>query len=280
MRQAKLGGKKNLRIFLKANDDVTGSLLAREGGSSFRDLVAEKYGGQFDVEMSHEPCHRSDIFLQQLHGRPAPAELARVLPELQEQFHTRLKEQPFDIVVLALEPDIVNAAWRHRQEGYPVCPPNPWREIWKPHCVEWFASHFEPMPLIPTAQSAANWTQIVQHIKQRLDAHVLIYNCSTVDPHDHIDNYHGKEDNKELRTHKLDLALMHLSVQEGISIIDVDRLIAEMGAQEHVRSWCDYSDEAHEAIKYEFLRVVEDIGFFENRPLLMQLGRKGVARCS
>jgi hypothetical protein len=278
MRQAKLGGKKNLRVFLKGNEDVAGPLLPPEGRGGFRELVAEKYGGKFDVELCHEPCHRSDVFLQQLAGPPVPADLSRTLPELAGQFVTRLEEQPFDIVVLAIQADIANTAWRHRREGYLVCPPARWREVWGTQAREWFTSQFESVGVIDTEQSAANLTQLVQRVKEKLGAHVLVWNCSTIDPHDHIDNFHGREDNNELRTHKLNLALMQLSVQEGVSIIDVDRLIAEMGGQEHVRNWCDYSDAAREAIIQEFLRVVEDIGFFENRPLVMQLGRKGAAR--
>jgi hypothetical protein len=285
MRKAKLGGKKNLRIFLKANDDVANSLLSlQEGGARLRrgfcDLVAEKYAGAFEIELIHEPCPRSDVFLQQLEAGPPPEELVRLAPDLAAQFHTRLDEQPVDVVVLAIQPDIAVRAWRHRQGGYVVCPPSNWQEAWDPERRAGFTSRFEPIGVIPTTQAAENFIRLVQRIKERIEAHVLVYNCSTIDPHDHIDNYHGKEDNNELRTHKLNLALMQLSVEEGISIIDVDRLTAEMGGQENVLSWCGYSDEAYEAIGQEFLRVLEDIGFFENRPLVMQLGRKGAVRCS
>jgi hypothetical protein len=285
MRTAKLGGKKDLRVFLKANDDVISSLLSQaQGGGRLRrglsDLVSEKFGGTFVVDLIHEPCHRSDILLQQLECGRAPEELLRMAPELAGQFHTQLEQQPVDVIVLALQPEVVTSAWKHRRDGYLVCPPSRWREAWNLERLEWFTGRFEPVGLIPAPASAENFTRLVQRIKERLEAHVLVYNCSTVDPHDHIDNFHGQEDNNELRTHKLNLALMQLSVQEGISIIDVDRLIAEMGAQEHVQRWCEYSDEACDAIGQESLRVLEDIGFFENRPLVMQLGRKGAVRCS
>ena len=77
-----------------------------------------------------------------------------------------------------------------------------------------------------------------------------------------------------LRLHKLGLALLELSIQEGISLIDVDRQLAELGAQRHVRAAGRYSEEAYQTIGREFVRVLEDIGFFENRPLIQQLGQR------
>ncbi|HLF04737.1 MAG TPA: hypothetical protein VI855_05920, partial [Dehalococcoidia bacterium] len=120
-----------------------------------------------------------------------------------------------------------------------------------------------------------NLQRLIQEIKHRLGAHVIIYNCSSVDPEDTMSNYHGiKADPVALRIHKLNLALMQLSIREGISIIDVDRLIAELGGEQHVIKAMTYSNTALEAMGKEFLRVVEDIGFFEKRPLVMQAGRQ------
>jgi hypothetical protein len=112
-------------------------------------------------------------------------------------------------------------------------------------------------------------------VKERLDAHVLVHNASTVEPGDQVHNYHGREDTWALRVHQFNMALMELSVWEGISFIDVERLVAEHGAYRHVRQPGRYSAEVYEAIRREFRRVLEDIGFFEDRPLVMQVGRKG-----
>lgn len=118
-----------------------------------------------------------------------------------------------------------------------------------------------------------NTRHVVRFIKDDLQAHVVFYNASTVDHDDLISNYKGVDETLALRIHRLNLALMWLSLEEGISIVDVDRLIADLGAGAHVGAVQDYSTEASGLICDEFIRVVADYGFFEQRPLVAQLGR-------
>ena len=120
-------------------------------------------------------------------------------------------------------------------------------------------------------QFKENFIRLIKAVKERLDAHIIVYNRSSMDPDDHTHNYHGLEETLALRIHKFNLALMEISVLEGISIIDVDRLTAEFdgrGGRHALKA-------LHFTICQEFLRVLEDIGFFENRPLVMQMGRRG-----
>jgi hypothetical protein len=223
MRKPKMGGNKVLRVFLKGKD-LSASLLGepderRAGAHPFQDLVQEKYHGAFTIELTHEPCTRSDLLVTPL--------------------HSRLFEGPSDVVALSVQPEVALSA-------------APFKE---------------------------NLARLIRAVKERLDAHVLISNASTVDPDDQVHNYHGREDTWALRAHKFNLALMDLSILEGISLIDVERLVAEHGAYRHVLQAGRYSREVHEAIRREFLRVLEDIGFFEDRPLVMQVGR-GTLPCS
>ena len=109
-----------------------------------------------------------------------------------------------------------------------------------------------------------------------LGAHVLVMNVSTVDPDDAVTNYHAlSDDTPALRAHKVALSLIDLSHELGISIIDADRLLAEMGAERNVEQVGRYSPEASEVLCDEVLRVLADYGFFEERPLVVQAGRGG-----
>ncbi len=119
----------------------------------------------------------------------------------------------------------------------------------------------------------ADLKAVVDLLKVGRGSHIFFVNASTVDPTGPVRNYHRlTADPIAIRIHKLDLALIELSYQTGISIIDVDRVLAEMGAGRHVRRALDYSPEACAAIADEFVRVLDDYGFFEERPLLMQVG--------
>jgi hypothetical protein len=114
----------------------------------------------------------------------------------------------------------------------------------------------------------------VRILKDDVGCHVIVQNASSVDPEDTTINYHGIPDPLAVRIHRLNLRLLELSMLEGISILDADRVIAELGAGKHVAKVLDYSADACEAIARELVRVLGDYGFFEERPLVPQLGRR------
>ena len=117
---------------------------------------------------------------------------------------------------------------------------------------------------------------LITGVKAVCGPHVLVWNCSSVVPGDRTSRYRIGDDPLAVRAHRLNLVLMELSILHGISIVDVDRAIAEPGAADHVRDAFRYSAEASEAGCEETLRIVEDIGFFEERPLVAQVGRRRV----
>ena len=117
--------------------------------------------------------------------------------------------------------------------------------------------------------------RVARMLKDR-GAHVVFANVSTVDPRDLVTNYFGlPDDPPSLRAHKAALAIIDLSNQLGISVLDADRLLAEMGAAQHVVTIGRYSSQASDALCDEIKRILEDYGFFENRPLMVQSGKRG-----
>lgn len=121
----------------------------------------------------------------------------------------------------------------------------------------------------------ASMRKVIQLVKDELGAHVIICNGSSVVPSERVSNYHNLAWSSSLQVHRLNLAVLELSVSEGISVIDVDRIIAERGANDHVLGLLEYSGEACGAVANELLRVLADYGFFEPRPLLVQMGAPG-----
>ncbi len=124
----------------------------------------------------------------------------------------------------------------------------------------------------------ADLVACVEAIKEQ-GTHVLVANASTVDPDDHVANYHGRTvEPVVLRIHRLDLMLIAVSHEEGVSVIDVDRLIAELGGAGHVAAATRYSETACGRIADETVRILEDYGFFDERPILAQVGAKAAGR--
>lgn len=110
-------------------------------------------------------------------------------------------------------------------------------------------------------------------IKSEVGAHVLVANVSTFEPGDETSNYHGLATEPfSLRAHRLDLMLVGVSHDTGISVIDVDRCIAELGAAGNVAGPADYGPAGCSAVADEFVRVLEDYGFFDERSVLAQVG--------
>jgi hypothetical protein len=272
-------------VFLKGNADLTASLIGvraerQPAAHALQDLLEEKYQGAFAIELAHEPCAGSAILRQQVEASAVPEGLrGRDWGEdagfIAAQFRTGLFEGPRDVVVFSVQPDLAHPLWRHRRSGYLLALPPHGEQTGAPARKQWFAENFVPVGLLPAARFQENLAWLIRAVKERLDAHVLVYNASTVEPGDQVHNYHGREDTWALRVHQFNLAVMELSVREGISFIDVERLVAEHGAYRHVRQAGRYSSEVYEAIRREFRRVLEDIGFFEDRPLVVQAGREG-----
>lgn len=283
MQKVKMGGeKKTLRIFIQESSDITNSLLSlKQGGQKLdlglHDLIHQKYHGLFNLEIIRDPIGRSDLVVQQ--PGVIPEELLRYKLDGENsiscQFEPLLFEEQVDVVVFSLQPEITCPLWRHRQKDALFCPPPDWEKRWTPMQKQWFQEQFSPIGLIQVQQFKENFVRLIRAIKERLHAHIIVYNCSSVDLEDQTYNYYNRQnDVLSLRIHKFNFALIEISTSEGISIIDVDRLIAELGGERHVMKYLSYSKEACYAICLEFQRVLEDIGFFENRPLLMQIGQR------
>lgn len=288
--EVRMGGKSVLRILVKGERDVIDSLLAVSKGDErldreLQDLVNNKYSQSFQVELIYESGGRSDLWLQQLEEASIQDKLdfEETLKGLTDtELASHFSSQPqsdwlrddIDILVFSTQAEITKSLWQHQQTGYLVDIP----EAWEQRCSEMekqeFQQQFSSIGLLSTEQSQANFSQMIQVLKERTSAYVIFYNCCDFDPRDRTANYHNVGETLRLKIQRLNLALLKLSMQEGISLIDVESLLAELGAAQHVAKAFDYSSEAYQVICQEFLRVVTDVGFFENRSLLKQIGRR------
>lgn len=122
-------------------------------------------------------------------------------------------------------------------------------------------------------QINADLMSVISAIKQRAGAHILIANASTIAPGVAVHDY-SKEDGEpfSLAAHRMAYMLVRVSHAEGISIVDVDTLLAGLGGAEHVQAAMRYSDRASSVVADEIVRILEDYGFFDERSLIEQVG--------
>lgn len=268
-----------VRLFLKGNGDLTTSLLSKQEGGAvlaqgFREWVSEKHNGTFKLQIHHEPSWRSDLLVQQLEGVAFPGELRQQgldEPFITAQFQSRLFTEPAEVAVLSIQPEIEQELWQRHGAGYLIQPPPDWRQRWSAAQRDWFEANFAPQGYISVARFRENMTRLVRYLKENLKAQVVVYGCSSYDPADTSHNYALTADPPAVRAHRLNYALIQLSQQEDISLVDVDRIIAELGGKAHVRRFAEYSPEAYQAIGREFFRITEELGLFKKHASLSKL---------
>jgi hypothetical protein len=104
------------------------------------------------------------------------------------------------------------------------------------------------------------------------DVFVLVLNGSTYDPSETSASWTDVGLQPSLVVHRLDAELIRLSVLDGISIVDVDRLVAEMGGTEGVQSLLDYTLTCGDSVRAEIVRILDESRFFTPGQTVAQVG--------
>jgi hypothetical protein len=109
-------------------------------------------------------------------------------------------------------------------------------------------------------------------VLKRHNVFVLVFNGSTYDPSETSLSWTDSSRQPSLVVHRLDAAFIGLSVLDGISIVDVDRLIAEMGGIDGVKSLFHYTPAGAAAVRAEIVRILDESRFFTSGHTVSQIG--------
>ena len=108
--------------------------------------------------------------------------------------------------------------------------------------------------------SMANFARIIARIRERSQAAILIYNLSSVVPGERIHSHAGLDELFSTRIRRFNLGLIGLSQETGISIIDVDGLLARAGAEQLKMDAIHLKGEGSRLVAEEVVRVLDDLG--------------------
>ncbi len=254
-------------IFFSASQDVN-QIVGSENPEQRQKLQShfqKAFGSQFEANIQIGPALPIKMLRQrqQWANRPFPPPLeAQNLTSsfYQAQFQNQFTNLKPDAIILSIEPDLYQPIWQHKEEGFLLCP--------NTDCdSQWLQDTFEPIGLTSPSEYEANLLALVEEIKANIGTAILILNGSTIDPNDSTFNYNNQKDTLPVRINRFNLALLRVSMQAGISIIDVDRLAAESG-DPHVLSPLRYSDTLNNIIQQEVVRIINDLALEEgNQPL-------------
>jgi hypothetical protein len=222
-----------LTVFAKGNSDVADSLFfCSDAGASWGGIneALRVQGSNVRVRLRHETFIRSDALAAAQGGMP-PA-LAHLVFEwpytANDQFGAGFFDDPADANVLSIQPDVTMKLLRHRASGalfYPGTPQKISKDL-----MPWLRAECDMMPLMDAGEALKSWKAVVARLRIRSAAPILFYNLSTVAPGDVLANYRGLGPTLTTRIKEFNLALVALSAETGVYIVDVDRLAARHGA--------------------------------------------------
>jgi hypothetical protein len=259
---------KRLALFAKGNVDVHDSLHScRIGGRLLWNGINDVLRAadmRVTVRLRHETWTRSDALLGACGAIP-PDIASRDLPlgaySAESQFSRAIFETPADAIVLSIQPDVMSGMMRHKAGDFLFYPSE--RASWTRADQDWLAREFEPVRALSVEASMRNFTALIEKIRAVSAAPILVYNLSPVIPGDHVHCYQGLDETLSTRIRKFNLALTALSEDTGISIIDVDTLVARGGADALKIDAAHLSGQGYALLAREVVRVLGDLGLLD-----------------
>lgn len=225
---------------------------------------------------------RSDLLLQGLEGVPpeltaevterlhlAPGYFSDDLfaPTFTVPMAPMLGEFKKDVVVLSMGPNLVRTLYRHREHGFLVDPGGWWlnqsmdKVIGNLDNAKWFSKTFESIGKMSLDQFRRDTGRLVQEIKQRTGAHVLMFNVLDLEPGNTTHSYRYLTSRHLFRLREFPAALSSLAHELDFQVVDVDHVVKGAGAGNHI-DFAHFPSELEEPVAREALRALTSLGLF------------------
>ncbi|CAP56444.1 SGNH/GDSL hydrolase family protein [Gluconacetobacter diazotrophicus] len=260
---------KRLTLFSKGNVDIHDTLHScRIGGvlqwNGINDALRESWPG-VSARVRHETWTRSDALLAA--DGTIPASLAaRDIPlgsyPMKSQFSTAIFTTEADAILLSIQADITTKLGRHRSEGYLLYPND--IATWRDEDRAWFRSEFDMIGLLDVEESMRHLDALIGRIRETRDVPILVYNLSPVIPGDTTHCYMGLDETFPVRIRRFNQGLIDLSGTTGISIVDVDTIVARHGADRLKLDTVHLTPEGYRRVAEEVVRILADLGVLDS----------------
>ncbi|HEY5290549.1 MAG TPA: SGNH/GDSL hydrolase family protein, partial [Caulobacteraceae bacterium] len=255
----------HINLFAKGNVDVHDSLHSCRVGGEVRwngvnEVMRARCPGAL-IRLRHETSGGTEALLA-ADGAPPEEIIARddlLGPHpARSQFSAALFESAADAVILSILPDVFTELVRHRRKGFLFFPYG--RETWPAVDRQWLASDFEAIGKLDAARSMANFEGILERLRRTSQAPLLIYNLSPVIPGEWIHCFEGLADGLSTRMRQFNLALIDLSARTGVSIVDVEGIVAAAGAQRMKLDALHLTPDGYALVAEAVVRILDDLG--------------------
>lgn len=254
---------RRLNIFAKGNVDVHDSLHScRIGGEVLWNGIndtARRHGAT--VRLRHETWTRSDAILHA--DGNVPAELTNRTLQLgsypfQSQFSNALfKNNTADAYVFSILGETATSLVRHNQGGFLFYPAD--SDKWAAADRDWLRSDFTRLDLLDVDTSMQNLRTMIDRIREHSEAPILVYNVSPIVPGETVHCLQGLGETYATRCRRFNLGLAGISEDLGISIVDVDSILARAGADRLKIDAMHLTPEGYQLVAEEVARILVDL---------------------
>ena len=258
---------RRLKIFAKGNVDIFESLhTCRIGGqivwNGVNEVLRER-GSDAVIRLRHE---RSTGCRGLLHppsqGTALAAQAAALQPfPLAVQASPELFTTDADAIILSILAEVGMRHHRDKQSGGHVFI-NHMSQLDEATSA-WLGGSHDFTDLPSPEEAHRNLVEILSRIRAHSQAPVLIYNVSPIAPGPITHCFLGLEDSLAARIGRFNLMLMELSRETGVSIVDVDSVVAKAGADRVKLDFNHLTGEGARLVAEEVVRVLEDYGLFD-----------------
>lgn len=263
-------------IILKGGCDLpsvfTAAPLLREGISGTIAIGRHLWG---------TGANRSDQILQALDGvNPDHVAETRQMLKMRDDYFTptffdssftvnqvpEAGEFPKDVVVMGIGADETRQMYRHKEHGFIIDPGGWWlnqdmgKVLKDLDTVDWFRSNFERVGRLSVDEFKANVTRLVGEIRSRIGSQLIFYNALALDPANPMHNYQLTKTGHAERRREFSIALAELSAELDFHIVDIDRILKNMGVQEQI-DFSHFPVDRMGPIGEEVHRILKEIDF-------------------
>jgi lysophospholipase L1-like esterase len=254
-----------LNLFLKGNLDLRDSLQALRSTSGVQwNGINEVFRARLPgtvARIRHETYTRSDALLN-ADGLTPKALSERSLElgayTLASQFSAAVFDADADATILSVMSEVTALILQERSEGYRFYVGS--TNGWSAEDQAWLHRSFNMLPLLDVDQSMTNLSKIIERRRQNSDAPILIYNLCATLPADRTHCYEGQEGALSTRIKRFNLGLVELSEATGISIVDVDAVLARSGADRLRIDALHLNAEGCRLVAEEVVSILADLG--------------------
>jgi len=214
-----------------------------------------------DVEVRVVPGGRCDVVAQRFVPEQ-PSSAVAVAAGLESWFNAMV--EPYEIpgstamLALSMVDAVMGQVWRHHDTGILVQPPLDRDMSWTAEQNSWLERDFEPVP--PSDDHLESALRSIAERLEPLGAEFVVFNVSTFIPDENVRWFAPDEpETIAVRANRIDLIVERLIGDLNITLVDVDRVMAELGARDAVMGIASYTPGALEVLAEEAMAVISNL---------------------